>query len=114
MPEMLLATAAIAGQGLDDRVALLTDGRFSGATRGAAIGHICPEAIEGGPIALIEDGDSIESDIPNRTLSLDVSSETLAARRALWRPPAPRVTTGLLARYSTLVRPASEGAILQH
>jgi len=112
MPEMLLATAAISGQGLDDRVALLTDGRFSGATRGAAIGHVGPEAAEGGPIALIENGDTVEIDIPHRSLMLDVSAETLEARRAKWRPPAPRVATGLLARYAAAVRSAAEGAIL--
>ena len=112
MPEMLLATAAISGQGLDDRVALLTDGRFSGATRGAAIGHVCPEASEGGPIALIEDGDPIEIDIPHRLLILDVSAETLEARRAQWRSPAPRVATGMLARYAAAVHSAAEGAIL--
>jgi len=112
MPEMLLATGAISGRGLDDRVALLTDGRFSGATRGAAIGHVGPEAAMGGPIALIESGDLIEIDIPNRSLILDVSTETLAARRANWRPPAPRVTTGLLSRYAASVRSATEGAIL--
>jgi dihydroxy-acid dehydratase len=112
MPEMLLATAAISGQGLDDRVALITDGRFSGATRGAAIGHVCPEAIECGLIALIEEGDPIEIDITHRTLTLDVSHEVLEARRLQWEPPGPRATTGLLARYAACVRPASEGAIL--
>jgi len=112
MPEMLLATAAISGRGLDDRVALLTDGRFSGATRGAAIGHIGPEAACGGPISLVVDRDPIEIDIPNRTLTLEVSVETLEARRVRWRPPAPPATTGLLARYAAAVRPAAEGAIL--
>jgi len=113
MPEMLLATAAISGQGLDDRVALLTDGRFSGATRGAAIGHIGPEAALGGPIAWIEDGDPIEIDIPGRTLTLHVDAETIEARRARWRPPAPRATTGLLARYAASVGPAANGAVLR-
>jgi dihydroxy-acid dehydratase len=112
MPEMLLATAAIAGQGLDDRVALITDGRFSGATRGAAIGHVCPEALEGGAIALIEEGDVIVIDIPSRALTLDVGSDVLESRRSQWQPPAPRVTTGLLGRYANQVRPAAEGAIL--
>ena len=112
MPEMLLATAAIAGQGLDDRVALLTDGRFSGATRGAAIGHIGPEAVDGGPIALIEEGDPIEIDIPNRTLVLDVAPDVLEKRRASWAPPAPRVSVGFLVRYAAAVRPAAEGAVL--
>jgi dihydroxy-acid dehydratase len=113
MPEMLLATAAISGQGLDDRVALITDGRFSGATRGAAVGHIGPEAVAGGPIALVEDGDPIEIDIPNRRLTLDVDEGTLEARRERWRPPAPRATTGLLARYAARVGPASAGAALE-
>jgi dihydroxy-acid dehydratase len=112
MPEMLLATAAIAGQGLDDRVALITDGRFSGATRGAAIGHVCPEAREGGMIALIEEGDVIDIDIPSRALTLDVGSDILELRRLHWHAPAPRVTTGLLSRYASQVRPAAEGAIL--
>jgi len=113
MPEMLLATAAIAGQGLDDRVALLTDGRFSGATRGAAIGHVCPEAIEGGMIALIEEGDVIEIDIPHRSLTLDVDDDDLEMRRAQWQSPAARVTTGLLSRYAKHVRSAAHGAILE-
>ena len=113
MPEMLLATAAISGQGLDDRVALLTDGRFSGATRGAAIGHIGPEAALGGPIAWIEDGDPIEIDIPGRTLTLHVDAETIQARRARGRPAAPRATTGLLARYAASVGPAANGAVLK-
>ncbi len=112
MPEMLLATAAISGRGLDDRVALLTDGRFSGATRGAAIGHVGPEAALGGPIALIEDGDMIEIDIPGRAVTLDVDADALEARRAEWRPPAPHAETGLLARYAASVRPASEGATI--
>jgi len=112
MPEMLLATAAIAGQGLDDRVALLTDGRFSGATRGAAIGHIGPEAVDGGPIALVEDGDPIEIDIPKRQLALDVDERTLASRRDRWCPPTPRVTSGLLVRYASAVSPAAAGAVL--
>ena len=114
MPEMLLATAAIAGQGLDDRVALLTDGRFSGATRGAAVGHVCPEAAVGGAIAWIEDGDSIEIDIPSRRLSIDVDSEVLEARCPKQPPPTPSKATGLLARYAASVGPASEGAILGH
>ena len=112
MPEMLLATAAISGQGLDDRVALITDGRFSGATRGAAIGHVCPEAIECGLIALIEEGDAIAIDIPQRTLTLDVATDVLAERRRRWQPPVLREVTGLLSRYASHVRPAAEGAIL--
>jgi dihydroxy-acid dehydratase len=113
MPEMLLATAAIAGQGLDDRVALLTDGRFSGATRGAAIGHVCPEAVEGGTIALIAEGDPIEIDIAQRTLTLDVDADELERRRTQWQPPAARVTTGLLSRYAKHVSSAAHGAILE-
>jgi len=109
---MLLATAAISGRGLDDRVALVTDGRFSGATRGAAIGHVGPEAVLGGPIALVADGDAIEIDIPSRTITLAVDEETLEERRAAWRPPAPRETTGYLARYTAAVGPACEGAVL--
>ncbi len=112
MPEMLQATAAIAGRGLDDRVALLTDGRFSGATRGAAIGHIGPEAALGGPIALVADGDPIEIDIPARTLSLAVDADELERRRTGWRAPPPPVSSGLLARYGASVLPASEGAVL--
>jgi len=112
MPEMLLATAAITGQRLDDRVALITDGRFSGATRGAAIGHVSPEAAVGGPIAWIEDGDTIVIDIPNRSLTLEVDKRTLEARKARWENPTPREHTGLLARYTSMVRPAAEGAVL--
>ncbi len=113
MPEMLLATAAISGQGLDDRVALITDGRFSGATRGAAIGHVGPEAAVGGPIALVSEGDEIEIDIPARTLTLDVDAATLDDCSKEWHAPAPRATTGLLARYASSVGPACEGAILE-
>jgi len=113
MPEMLLATAAISGLGLDDRVALITDGRFSGATRGAAIGHIGPEAAAGGPIALIGNGDPIEIDIPNRTITLDVPDVELERRRAAWASPPPRMTTGLLARYANAVGPACRGAVLE-
>ena len=113
MPEMLLATAAIAGQGLDDRVALLTDGRFSGATRGAAIGHVCPEAVEGGMIGVIQEGDVIEIDIPHRSLTLDVDANELERRRTQWQPPAARVTTGLLSRYAKHVSSAAHGAILE-
>jgi len=112
MPEMLLATAAISGAGLDDRVALITDGRFSGATRGAAIGHVGPEAAVGGTIAQVEDGDPITIDIPNRMLNLDVDEKTLAAREAVWKPPCPRVKAGFLVRYASQVRSAAEGAVL--
>lgn len=111
MREMLTPTSAIAGMGLDKEVALLTDGRFSGGTRGAAIGHISPEAAEGGPIALVEEGDRIRIDIPAKTLTLMVEEAELARRRAAWQPPAPRITHGYLARYARLVSSGSTGAI---
>ena len=110
MKEMLNPTAIITGMGL--RVALLTDGRFSGATRGACIGHICPEAMEGGPIALVENGDLISIDIPRRSLQLLVSEETLEKRRQAWVRPAPKIKTGYLARYAKLVSSANKGAVL--
>ena len=110
MKEMLNPTAIITGMGL--RVALLTDGRFSGATRGACIGHISPEAMEGGPIALVENGDLISIDIPNRSLQLLVSEEELEKRRQAWVRPEPKVKSGYLARYAKLVTSASKGAVL--
>ena len=113
MREMLMPTSALAGMGLDDRVALLTDGRFSGATRGAAIGHISPEAAAGGPIAFIEEGDQIEIDIAQKRLTLHVPQEELAHRHREWQPLAPKVTTGYLARYAAMVTSASEGAVLK-
>jgi len=113
MREMLMPTSALAGMGLDDEVALLTDGRFSGATRGAAIGHVSPEAAAGGPIAFIEEGDEVEIDIPNKRLTLHVSDEELKRRRARWSPPQPKVREGYLARYAAMVTSASEGAILR-
>jgi len=113
MREMLLPTSALAGMGLDDKVALLTDGRFSGATRGAAIGHISPEAAAGGPIALVNEGDVIEIDIPNKRLQLLISEEALARRREEWTPPSPRIATGYLARYAERVTSANEGAVLK-
>jgi dihydroxy-acid dehydratase len=112
MQEMLAPTAAIAGRGLGDSVALITDGRFSGATRGGAIGHVSPEAAAGGPIALIEAGDRIEINIPERTLNLLVSDEVLAQRRARWKAPAPKARTGYLARYAAMVGSADTGAVL--
>ena len=112
MQEMLAPTAAIAGRGLGDSVALITDGRFSGATRGGAIGHVSPEAAAGGPIALIEAGDRIEINIPQRTLNLLVSDEALEQRRALWKAPAPKARTGYLARYAAMVGSADTGAVL--
>ncbi|BCU77632.1 dihydroxy-acid dehydratase [Luteolibacter sp. LG18] len=113
MPEMLAPTSAIAGRGLGESVTLITDGRFSGATRGAAIGHISPEAAAGGPIALVESGDLIEIDIPNRSIHLHVSAETLAERRTKWTPPEPKIRSGYLARYAKLVTSADTGAVLQ-
>ncbi|MBQ7883776.1 MAG: dihydroxy-acid dehydratase [Phascolarctobacterium sp.] len=113
MREMLNPTSVLAGMGLDKDVALLTDGRFSGATRGACIGHISPEAREGGNIALIQDGDIIEIDIPNRTLNVKLSEEELAARKANWVCPPPKVKSGYLARYAALVTSAATGAVLR-
>ena len=112
MPEMLTPTSTLAGAGLDDRVALVTDGRFSGVTRGACVGHVVPEAAEGGPIALIEDGDTISIDIPGRRLALEVPETELSRRRAAWRRPAPRATRGVLGRYVRLVQGADKGAVL--
>ena len=113
MREMLSPTSALAGMGLDKTVALLTDGRFSGATRGACIGHISPEAAEGGPIALIQDGDMIEIDIPNNRLNVLVSDEELAERRKNWKSLPPKIQTGYLARYAAMVTSASTGAVLK-
>ena len=113
MREMLNPTSAIAGMGLGSSVALITDGRFSGASRGASIGHVSPEAALGGNIALVEEGDSIKINIPENTLNVDVSDEVLAERRAKWQPREPKVTTGYLARYAALVTDSSKGAILQ-
>lgn len=112
MREMLLATSALVGSGLDRTVALVTDGRFSGATRGPAVGHISPEAMEGGPIALVHDGDIIDIDVDSRALILDVTQEELCRRRLVWKAPAPKVSTGYLARYALLATSASTGAIL--
>lgn len=113
MREMLAVTAALAGQGLDKQVALITDGRFSGATRGASLGHCSPEAAVGGPIALVEEGDMITLDINNYKIHLEVSDEVLAERKAKWVAPEPKVKTGYLARYAKLVSSADKGAILQ-
>ena len=112
MREMLAVTAALAGQGLDKEVALITDGRFSGATRGASLGHCSPEAAVGGPIALVEEGDMITLDINNYKITLEVSDEELERRRAAWKAPEPKVKTGYLARYAKLVSSADRGAIL--
>ena len=113
MREMLNPTSAICGMGLGESVALLTDGRFSGATRGASIGHISPEAAAGGLIALVEEGDRIAIDIPKCTIELKVDEETLAKRKAAWVCPEPKVKTGYLARYAKLVSSADKGAILE-
>ena len=113
MREMLNPTSAICGMGLGERVALITDGRFSGATRGAAIGHVCPEAAMGGNIALVEEGDQIAIDIPGHKVDLLVCDEELAQRRAKWVCPEPKVKTGYLARYAKMVAPACEGAVLK-
>ena len=113
MREMLNPTSAIAGMGLGSSVALITDGRFSGASRGASIGHVSPEAAVGGPIALIEEGDIIQIDIPNLTLNAKISDEELAARKEKWQPREPKVTTGYLARYAAMVTSGNRGAILE-
>ena len=113
MREMLNPTSAIAGMGLDKDVALITDGRFSGATRGASIGHVSPEAASGGNIGLVEEGDIISIDIPNHTISVALSDEELSARRAKWVCPEPKIKTGYLARYAKMVSSADRGAILE-
>ena len=113
MLEMLTPTSAIAGMGLDTQVALLTDGRFSGGTRGAAIGHISPEAAEGGPIAFIQEGDRIKIDIPAKTLTLMVDDAELAQRKAAWQPPEPKIKHGYAARYSRMVSSGSKGAVCE-
>jgi dihydroxy-acid dehydratase len=112
MREMLLPTSALAGMGLDDKVALITDGRFSGASKGSAIGHISPEAVTGGPIALVQDGDIIEFDLAKKRLQLLVSDDELQSRKDNWQPVEPRVSSGYLARYAALVKDASTGAVL--
>ena len=113
MREMLNPTSALAGMKLDKTVALITDGRFSGASRGASIGHVCPEAAAGGNIGLIQEGDIIEIDIPEYRINVQLSDEELEARRAAWSAPAPKVTSGWLARYAKLVGPSSKGAIME-
>ena len=113
MREMLNPTSAIAGMGLGSTVALITDGRFSGASRGASIGHVSPEAAVGGPIALVEEGDIIEIDINNYSINLKVSDEELAKRKAAWTPREPKVKTGYLARYASMVTSGNRGAILE-
>ena len=113
MREMLNPTSAIAGMGLDKEVALITDGRFSGATRGASIGHVCPEAAQGGPIALVCEGDIISIDIPACRIDLLVDSAVLEQRRIAWVCPEPPIKTGYIARYAKLVTDAARGAVLE-
>jgi dihydroxy-acid dehydratase len=113
MREMLNPTSAIQGMGLGSTVALITDGRFSGATRGAAIGHVCPEAAMGGPIAFVNEGDIIAIDINNHSIELKVSDEELAERKKNWTPKEPNIKTGYAARYASLVTSANKGAVLQ-
>ena len=112
MREMLAITGAIKGAGLGKDVLLITDGRFSGGTTGLCIGHIAPEAAEGGPIGLVQDGDRIRVDIAGRTMDLLVDEAELASRRAAWEPVAPKFTTGVLGKYAKLVHSAAEGAYL--
>ena len=111
MREMLVVTAAIVGGGLADRVALLTDGRFSGATHGLMVGHVSPEAFVGGPIALLENGDIVEIDVDRRSVRADLSENELARRGARWKPPPPRYPHGVFAKYASLVSSASLGAV---
>ena len=111
MQEMLAPTSALIGQGLGESVGLVTDGRFSGGTWGMVVGHVAPEAYVGGTIALVEEGDSITIDAHRRLIQVDVDEKTLDARRGHWRPPPPRYTRGLLAKYMRLVSTASLGAI---
>jgi dihydroxy-acid dehydratase len=112
MQEMLAPTSNIVGMGLGSSVALITDGRFSGATRGSSIGHVSPEAAAGGPIGLVRNGDIVVIDIPARKLAVELSDEALAERRAQWQP-APRELTGWLKRYAAMVTSGSQGAVLQ-
>jgi dihydroxy-acid dehydratase len=113
MREMLQGTAAITGMGLSESVALITDGRFSGGTRGPCIGHISPEAMEGGPLCIVRDGDEIFIDIPNRKLDIMISEEEIKTRMKTWKPPEPKVKEGYLARYANLVTSAATGAVFK-
>jgi dihydroxy-acid dehydratase len=108
---MLAVTAAIVGQGLGESVVLMTDGRFSGATRGLMAGHVAPEALSGGPIAALREGDTIVFDIPNRRLDVELTSDEIAKRLKAWTPPAPRYKTGVMAKYAQLVSSAANGAV---
>jgi dihydroxy-acid dehydratase len=113
MQEMLAPTTAIKGVGLDDKCALITDGRFSGGTAGASIGHVSPEAAVGGPIALVKNGDVIDIDIPNGVLSVRLTDQELNDRRATWTAPKPKITSSYLARYARMATSADTGAILK-
>ena len=113
MQEMLSPTSYIKGMGLGNSVALVTDGRFSGGTAGACVGHISPEAAEGGVIGLLRDGDVIELDIPGRTINVKLSEEELEERRKAWSPPEPRMNYGWLGRYQKMVTNAAQGAVLR-
>jgi dihydroxy-acid dehydratase len=113
MREMLNPTSAIMGMGLGSSVALITDGRFSGASRGAAIGHVSPEAAVGGPIALVKEGDTIQIDIDNNSLNVDISEEEFAKRKAEWKPRTPQITEGYVARYASMVTSGNRGAVLE-
>ena len=113
MQEMLSPTSYIMGQGLGESVALITDGRFSGGTRGACIGHVSPEAAVGGPIGLLKEGDIIEIDIPNNTIKVNLSDDELAQRKKQWKAPAPKITKGYLAKYASMATSADTGAILK-
>lgn len=112
MREMLAPTSVLAGMGLDDKVTLITDGRFSGATRGASIGHVSPEAAAGGVIGLVEDGDLISIDLPGRSLELKVSKDELQKRKESWQAPEPKINHGYLKRYARQVSSAGSGAVL--
>jgi dihydroxy-acid dehydratase len=111
MPEMLAVTAAIVGAGLGESVVMVTDGRFSGATRGLMAGHVAPEAAAGGPIAAVREGDTIVFDIPNRRIDVELPEREIAARLKAWKTPAPRYTSGVMAKYARLVASAAEGAV---
>jgi dihydroxy-acid dehydratase len=113
MVEMLTPTSYIMGAGLGESVALITDGRFSGGTRGACIGHISPEAAVGGPIGLLKDGDIIKIDIPSNKIDVELSDKELAGRRKAWKPPKPRITQGYLAKYASMATSADTGAVLK-
>jgi dihydroxy-acid dehydratase len=113
MQEMLSPTSYVIGAGLGESVALVTDGRFSGGTKGACVGHISPEAVVGGPIGLLKNGDIIEIDIPNNTINVKLSDKQLTERKKSWKPPKPRVTKGYLAKYASMATSADTGAILK-